>query len=396
MTTLLGGLTTTRNTVVTSVTVSFICLTLCPHARAQVVVSANDSKVRLVDGVNSTVPTPPPDTVTIIEIGKGQPRILAELPVPNSIVGPPQNVALSPDGALAFVTSSTKLDPADATKTAPDDKLTVIDLSASPPAVLTTLRAGNGASGVAINRAGTMALVANRFEGTVSVFTIAGKTVTAAGKVDVGTPESLLSGVVFTRDGRTALVTRNFDSLISLLSIDGTKVENTKRDLAANLKPYGIDVTPGGDAAVVASIGVGATGGADTLSVIDLTTNPPRTVNHVAVGPVAEGLAISPDGRYVAVTVMNGSNASPKSPLYNDYGWLRIYALNKTALMLVAETQIGHWCQGAAWSADGRTVLAQCAVEREIRTFDFDGRRLSAGAPIKVNGGPSGIGTVRK
>ena len=329
-----------------------------------------------MDGVNSTVPNPPPDTVTIIEIGKGQPRILAELPVPNSIVGPPQNVALSPDGALAFVTSSTKLDPADATKTAPDDKVTVIDLSASPPAVLTTLRAGNGASGVSINRAGTMALVANRFEGTVSVFTIAGKTVTAAGKVEVGTPESLLSGVVFTRDDRTALVTRNFDSLISVLSIDGTKVENTKRDLAANLKPYGIDVTPGGDAAVVASIGVGATGGADTLSVIDLTANPPRTVNHVAVGPVAEGLAISPDGRYVAVTVMNGSNASPKSPLYNDYGWLRIYALNKTALALVAETQIGHWCQGAAWSADGRTVLAQCAVEREIRTFRF--RRAQA------------------
>ena len=349
-----------------------------------------------MDGVNSTVPNPPPDTVTIIEIAKGQPRILAELPVPNSIVGPPQNVALSPDGALAFVTSSTKLDPADATKTAPDDKVTVIDLKASPPAVLTTLRAGNGASGVSINRAGTMALVANRFEGTVSVFTIAGKTVTAAGKVEVGTPESLLSGVVFTRDGRAALVTRNFDSLISVLSIDGTKVENTKRDFAANLKPYGIDVTPGGDAAVVASIGVGATGGADTLSVIDLTTNPPRTVNHVAVGPVAEGLAISPDGRYVAVTVMNGSNASPKSPLYNDYGWLRIYALNKTALALVAETQIGHWCQGAAWSADGRTVLAQCAVEREIRTFGFDGRRLSAGAAIKVNGGPSGIGTVRK
>jgi DNA-binding beta-propeller fold protein YncE len=397
MSTRRAGLTTSkRNFAVKVFIVGLLCPTFCPDAVAQIVVSANDSKSRLVDGVNSTVPNPPPDTVTIIDLANGQPRVLGELPVPNSIVGPPQNVALSPDGALAFVTSSTKLDPADATKTTPDDKVTIIDLKASPPAVLTTLRAGNGASGVSINRAGTMALVANRFEGTVSVFTIAGKTVTAAGKVEVGTPESLLSGVVFTRDDRTALVTRNFDSLISVLSIDGSKVENTKRDLAANLKPYGIDVTPGGDAAVVASIGVGATGGADTLSVIDLTTNPPRTVNHVAVGPVAEGLAISPDGRYVAVTVMNGSNASPKSPLYNDYGWLRIYALNKAALALVAETQIGHWCQGAAWSADSRTVLAQCAVEREIRTFGFDGRRLSAGVPIKVNGGPSGIGTVRK
>jgi len=363
---------------------------------AQIVVSANDAKVRLVDGVNTTVPNAPPDTVTIIDLSRGQPQTLAEIPVPNSIVGPPQNVAITPDESLALVASSTRLDPADPSKTAPDDKLTVIDLRASPPAVLATLRAGNGASGVTINRAGTLALVANRFEGTVSVFTIAGKTVTAAGKVEVGTAESLLSGVVFTRDGRSALVTRNNDSLISVLAIDGTKVENTKRDIAANLKPYGIDVTPSGETAIVASIGVGATGGADTISVIDLAANPPRTVNHVSVGPTAEGLAVSPDGRFVAVTVMNGSNAARTSPLFHDYGWLRIYALNKTALALVAETQIGHWCQGIAWSADGRTVLAQCAVEREIMTFGFDGRRLSTGTSIKVGGGPSGIRTVQK
>jgi DNA-binding beta-propeller fold protein YncE len=368
----------------------------CLRAHAQIVVSANDSKVRLVDGVNTPVPGAPPDTVTIIDLRSGSPRVVVELPVPNSIVGPPQNVAITPDESLALVASSTRLDPADGTKTMPDDKLTVVDLRASPPAVLTTLRAGNGASGVAINRAGTLALVANRFDGTVSVFTIAGKVVTAAGRVEVGTPESLLSGVVFTRDGRIALVTRNNDSLISVLTVEGTKVENAKRDFAANLKPYGIDVTPSGDAAIVASIGVGATGGADTLSVIDLTANPPRTVNHMAVGPVAEGLSVSPDGRYVAVTVMNGSNAAPTSPLFHDYGWLRIYSLNKASLALVAQVQIGRWCQGVAWSGDNRTVLAQCAVEREIRTFGFDGRRLSAGPSIRVGGGPSGIRTAQK
>ena len=93
----------------------------------------------------------------------------------------------------------------------------------------------------------------------------------------MGTPESLLSGVAFTRDGRTALVTRNNDSLIAVLAIDGNKVTNTKRDFAANLKPYGIDVSPSGDTAIVASIGVGATGGADTFSVIDIAADPPRS-----------------------------------------------------------------------------------------------------------------------
>ena len=294
---------------------ALVCAALCnavvsSDTQAQIIVSANDAKVRLVQGVNTPIPNAPPDTVTVIDLKSGQARVVAEIPVPNSIIGPPQNVAISPDGAIAIVTSSTRLDPADGTKTVPDDRVTILDLAASPPVVLSTQHAGNGASGAAINSAGTMALVANRNEGTVSVFTIAGKTLTPAGKVDVGTPESLLSGIVFTRDGRRALVTRNNDSLIAVLSIDGTTVTNTKADIAANVKPYGIDITPAGDVAIVASIGVGATGGSDTLSVIDLTVNPPRTVNHVSVGPVAEGLAISPDGRHVAVTVMNGSNAA--------------------------------------------------------------------------------------
>ena len=378
-----------------------ICAALCnavlsSDTQAQIIVSANDAKVRLVQGVNTPIPNAPPDTVTVIDMKSGTARVVAEIPVPNSIVGPPQNVAISPDGAIAIVTSSTRLDPADGTKTVPDDRVTILDLGASPPVVLSTQHAGNGASGVAINGAGTMALVANRNEGTVSVFTIEGKTLKPAGKVDVGTPESLLSGIVFTRDGRRALVTRNNDSLIAVLSIDGTTVTNTKADIAANVKPYGIDITPAGDAAIVASIGVGATGGSDTLSVIDLTVNPPRTVNHVSVGPVAEGLAISPDGRHVAVTVMNGSNAATSSPFFHNNGYLRVYSLNKAALSLVAEAPVGRWCQGVAWSNDARTILAQCVVEREIMTFRFDGRRLIPGPAIKVSGGPSGIAASRR
>ena len=114
--------------------INVICI-LCADVQAQIVVSANDAKVRLVDGVNTTVPNAPPDTVTIIDLSRGQPRIVAEIPVPNSVVGPPQNVAITPDESLALVASSTQVDPADASKTTPDDKLTVIDLRASPPAV---------------------------------------------------------------------------------------------------------------------------------------------------------------------------------------------------------------------------------------------------------------------
>ena len=370
--------------------------TLVPlDANGQIVVSANENKVMLVDGVVTTVKNPPPDTVSIIDVSASPPRLLAEIPVPASIIGPPDSAAIAPDGSIALVTAATRLDPADPTRTIPDDRVTVIDLKASPPAVLATLHAGRGASGVSFNPAGTLALVANRIDGTITAFTVSGKTVAAAGTIDLGAPDSGPCHVTFTRDGRVALVTRNNDSLISLLAVEGSKVSYAKRDIAAGLKPYPIQVSPTADVAVVGHIGAGPSGGADVLSVIDLGQAPPRTVDHISVGPTAEGLAISPDGKYVAVTVMDGSNAPKSSPFFHPNGRLRVFSLAKTVLAGVAEIPIGNWCQGVGWSRDSRTVFAQCAVQHELQLFRFDGRRLTSAGSIKVSGGPSGLAVGR-
>jgi hypothetical protein len=63
-----------------------------------------------------------------------------------------------------------------------------------------TLEAGLGAAGVSINRAGTLALVANRSEGTVSVFTISGNKLTPTGKIQFKDGNKILATVslVFT------------------------------------------------------------------------------------------------------------------------------------------------------------------------------------------------------
>ena len=368
---------------------------LCPSlATAQIVISANESKVTLVDGVVTPVRNPPPDTITILDLSASPPKVVGELAVPTSIVGPPESVAISPDGSLALVTASTKIDPADPSRTIPDDRVSVVDL-ASPAKVIATLRAGNGASGVSFNPAGTLALVANRIEGTISIFTVSGKTVTAAGKVDLGAPDSGPCHVAFTRDGRTALVTRNNDSLISMLSVADGKVTYAKRDLAAGLKPYSIEIAPAGDYAVVGNIGAGASGGADTISLIDLTVEPPRAIGHISVGPTAEGVTLSSDGRLVAVTVMNGSNSPKASPFFSDGGVLRLYSVANKTLAPLAEAPVGRWCQGAAFSRDSRTVAVQCAADREILLFRFDGTRLTPAGSIKVNGGPAGMRTGR-
>ena len=145
-------------------------------------------------------------------------------------------------------------------------------------------------------RAGTLALVANRSEGTVSVLSINGKIVTPVGdKIELGDEKSGPSAVVFTPDGKFALVTRDNDHKISVLAVDGTKVTDTKREISAGLRPYGLDIAQQGDVAIVANIGTNS-GDADTVSVIDLAAKPQRVVSTVTVGQTPEGIKISPDG----------------------------------------------------------------------------------------------------
>ena len=368
-------------------------ISLSSGASGQLAVSANDGKAVLIDGVNSVPANPPRDTVMLIDLNAKPPKVVAEIEVPTSVIGPPLSVAVARDESFALVTAASKIDAADPKKTAPDDKLSVIDLKASPPKVSAQLQAGKGAAGVSINRAGTLALVANRSEGTVSVFSIAGHTLTPVGKISLGDDKSGPSHVAITPDGKTALVSRDGDNKISVLSIDGTKVEYTKRDISAGLRPYGLGIHPNGKRAVVANIGTGS-GDADTVSLIDLEAKPARVVHTVTVGQTPEGIALSPDGAFVAIGVMNGSNKPKADPFFNDYGLVKVFSVKGNELVPLTEAKIGHWCQGFAWSKDNRTLLVQCMVEKEIMVFDFDGKALKPTGSIKVGAGPAAIRTA--
>lgn len=363
-------------------------------AAAQIAVSSNDNKVINVNGANQIVQNPPADTVTIVDLGASPPRVIGEVKAPSSVVGPPQNVAVAPDESFALVAAAVKIDPADPKKTVPDNKLTVIDLKVSPPAVIATLEAGMGASGVSINRAGTLALVANRAEGTVSIYTISGKMLTAAGKIQLGDAKSGPSHAAFTPDGKMVLVTRDGDHRISVLSVDGSKIEDTKHYMVGGIRPYAIDISSKGDVAVFVNQG-GGEGDIDTINVIDLKMSPPRIVDTISVGQIPEGVAISPDGSHVAVTIQNGSQRPKSHQAFNDFGLVKVFRINGTKLTLVAEAKVGHWGQGVVWSRDGKTLLVQSMIEKELEILSFDGKDLKKTGAIKVNGGPEGIRTAQ-
>ncbi|MDP0983762.1 YncE family protein, partial [Klebsiella variicola] len=79
------------------------------------------------------------------------------------------------------------------------------------------------ANAVAVNPAGTLALVSNRVDGTVSVFSLKDKRLAPLAMIDLGDPKCLPAGVVFAPDGKTAFVAR--EGAISVLEIDGETVK---------------------------------------------------------------------------------------------------------------------------------------------------------------------------
>ena len=373
-----------------------VIMSLAPAALAQIAISVNDNKVTLVNGAVQVVQNPAPDTMTVIDLKANPPRVIAEIPVPASVVGPPLSVAITPDESLALVTSNQKIDPADKTKTINDNRMSVVDLSTNPPRVIGTVETGAAPAGVSINRQGTLALVANRGDGSVSAFTIQGKTVAPAGKVQVGPSNGGPSHVMFTPDGRTALVTRDGDHFISVLSIEGGKVEYTKRDISAGMRPYGLDISKDGSVAAVANIGRGG-GDTDTVSLIDMKARPPRVVETISVGQTPEGIKLSPDGKLLAVVIMNGSNKPRESPFFADAGKLLLYRVEGTRLIGLAAAWIGHWSQGIAFSSDNKVILVGNMVEREVQVLHWDDVSLKdLGQRIKVNGGSAAVRTADK
>jgi DNA-binding beta-propeller fold protein YncE len=373
-----------------------LILGMATAAQAQIAISVNDNKVVLVNGAVQVVQNPAPDTLTVIDLKGASPKAIAEIPVPASVVGPPLSVAITPDEGLALVTSAMKVDPADKTKTVNDNRMSVVDLSSNPPRVLATLETGASPAGLSINRQGNLALVANRGEGTVSIFTISGKTVSPLGKIAVGPANGGPSHVAITPDGKMALVTRDGDSYISVLSIDGTKVEYTKRDLSAGMRPYGLDISKNGAVAVVANVGRGL-GDNDSVSVIDLKATPPRVVETISVDQTPEGIKLSPDGTLVGVIAMNGSNKPKESPFYNDSGKLLLYRLDGTRLIGLGAAWIGHWSQGVAFSPDNKVILVGNMVERNIQVLRWDDVSLKdLGERINVNGGSAAVRTADK
>jgi len=337
---------------------------------------------------------PGKDAVTIVDIGTdpANPRIVTSLPLMNSIFGPPTNLAIAPNGQLALVANSMDwVADGPGWKPSPDNKLYVIDLTANPPSHIDTVAVGKQPSGMAINRAGNLALIANRADNSISVLSIQGKQVKLVDTVTIG---EQVAHVAFTPDGKRALAAKFPGHKVALLEVDGQKVTYAKRDLAVGLWPYNLDIAPDGKLALTADNGNagGSDGNVDTVSVIDLEATPPRVVDKVVVGDAPEGIAISPTGRLAVAVLLRGSNNATTDWFYNRDGSVVVLKLDGKKVTKVGEVQVRGLPEGAVFSPDGKWLYVGNFMDSDISVLRIDGDTVTnTGTLLKLPGKPASM-----
>jgi DNA-binding beta-propeller fold protein YncE len=373
--------------------VAIALIALPGSASADLAVTANDSHTVNVNGVAGPAKNPLPDTVSIIDVAQYPPKAVATVEAPTSVVGAPTSIWISADESYVIVTAATKIDPQKPDKIIPDNRVSVIDLKASPPKLVQQVTAGDGANEISVSPDGTLALVTNRSEGSLSIFSIKDKRLEAAGKLDLGNPKAMPSSVKFLPDGKTALLTRYGDHMTNVLHIDGTKVAIDERPLTTGLSPYTLDINRDASLAAVGNMGRGD-GDVDTVSLIDLTQKPFRTVETIGVGHSPEGVKFSPDGKFLAAANVEGSTKPSNSPMYHEHGTLVVFAVEGKTLRKLAEAPIGRWSQGVAFSKDGRTILVGSMVDHALDVFRWENGKLTEGAKLDVGSGPAAIRTA--
>jgi DNA-binding beta-propeller fold protein YncE len=364
-------------------------------ASAQIMIVGNDEKPGWDAAGKPMLRPPGHDTLSIIDMSKPDSlRMIATIPLINSIIGPPTNLAVTPARDIALVANSVIPSGEGADyKLVSDDKVYIVDLKANPPAVAGSVAVGKRPSGMAITADGKFALVTNRDDGTISVLSISGKEVKVTDTVSVGAGTDHVSGVAITTDMKRALATKPAANKIALLTFDAGKLTYDKRDLPTGIFPYNVVISPNGKLALTADNGNNgqSDGNIDMVSVIDLEANPPRVVDHIAVADSPEGLVFSPKGDIAVAIDAQGSNFPKDTWFYHPTGMVSVLKVDGKEVSLAGEYPVGVFPEGAVFSADGSYLYVGNFIDQDLSILKVDGDKLKDAGRFKLPGHPASM-----
>ncbi len=360
-----------------------------------IVITGNENKIDLTTGTQTVIPNPAPDSISFLDFSHFPPTVTTLFNIPNTVIGPPSNIAISPDGALALIANSIKIDPKSPTGWSPENYVHIIDLTTGPPQLIGRVTADLEPSGISFTPNGRLALVANRAGGTVSVLSVDHKNVTLLQNIKVCEPAESCSDVAVSPDGKFAIASIQKAGYLALLQIDDTgKVIAAPRKISVYGQPYRVVITPDGSLALTAGAGFGNALDRDAVSVIDLKSGPqPRTIDYIPIGTTPESMELSPDGKLAAVVVMEGSNLASDNPFHSSAGAIELLERKGNTFAAKQHIPIGRIPEGVAFTADGKYLLVECHPDRKIWMFHVtaDGTLEDTGQRLDMPGMPSSI-----
>jgi DNA-binding beta-propeller fold protein YncE len=335
---------------------------------------------------------PGTDAVLVVDISDPvKPRIRANLPLTNSLLGPPTNLQITPDGKLGLVANSVvHVQEGNAWKAVPDNKLYVIDLTAEPPKLIDTVTVGRQPSGMSISAKGDLALIANRDGKSVSVVSIQGMTVKTVGEVAL---EQAAAAVAITPDGKRAFVCLNTVNKIGVLAIDGQNVTYDKSlDIPSALNPYNVDVTPDGKYVIASNTGAGKNN-ADAEVVIEATGPHPHVIDVMSPGTGPEGFAISPNGKIAAAPLLLGTGANDGDWFKTKAGELAVMSIGSDGgLKVIARAPLGGLPEGIAYSPNSEYLYVGNYFDKDLQVFHLaNGTLTEAGPRLQLPGQPASV-----
>lgn len=340
---------------------------------------------------------PGKDAVLIMDVSNpAKPHIRASLPLMNSLLGPPTNLQITPDGKLGLVANSVVMNQ-DGTnwKIAPDNKLFVIDLNASPPKLIDTVSVGMQPSGMAISAKGDLALIANRAGKSVSVLSIQNGSVKALEDVPL---QQEAAAVAISPDGKRAFVCMNLVNKIAVLTIDGQKVTYDKSlDIPVAFSPYNIDSTPDGKYVIASNTGA-LKNNFDAEVTIEATSPHPHVVDIMTPGSGPEGYAISPNGKTAATPLLLGSGAKDSDWFKTKGGQLVVMSLASNGeLTITGKAPLGALPEGIAYSPNGDYLYVGNYIDKDLQVFHLvNGKPHQIGPNIKLPGQPASMRGVAR
>ena len=257
-------------------------------------------------------------------------------PVTINVVFSPRAIALSPDGARAYV--------------AGNGGVSVVN-TANNQVITTVLTTAGDSYGIAVVQTGVnthRVYVTNAANNTVRVINAntATDTYAAGGSVQVGaTPR----GIAVSTDGTRAYVANWAANSVSVLDTT-TATPTVIRTITVGANPFGLAVSPDGAKVYVSNYG------SNSVSVLNPTAANPL-VTSIAVDSQPFGLALSPDGSLLYAA--NGPDTVSMITTSN----------NSVYSVLTFDPQPETQLHSIALSPDGNQIFISDLADRRVRVF---------------------------